>query len=661
MNPFIHRVVLGVVVLLGCAAFSGKKKATSEIPARREFPVNENISPCDNFFEHACSEAVSKFELREDRSKHVFSFSDSHERILESKKKFLASLPGRKGLSPRATTLANFYQACMDEASSVAEEKSNILRIRAEIDKLSDRKSFLAYVASQMEKSEYSFFDWGVSSNLEDSDWEDVFILADVQTLPERSYYQKPEVVNDLKQLVKKAFHDAGVDRADERAEAVVKFETEFSKTYPAPAEMREVFNVKTQVSREKLLKAFPAFQLDHFLSRVPARTRFRDLSPKNFAFMQESLEKLPLDTLKSVYLFHSLSSYMDDAYPEYFAQAFEFNKKHLGGPNVRPVRQERCTLSVMNKFTKELDAELIEEIFPSFSEPKLVGLVERVRNALIAGIQANDWLSSKSKKAAVNKIRVAQLQLVKPKTEAEWDFNLAAKYSPTQRYENSKIYEQKLMEKQLSELAKKRDRKRWEMGPLTINAYYSPSDNKFVLPIGILQYPFYDPSLPDSANLGAVGMVVGHELGHGVDDHGARYDETGRMNQWMAASDLKEFERRGAKLVDQFQKIGHDGKLTLGENIGDLVGLTFAFNAAFPEGKGTKEEKQGFFLQYARAWCGVIRPKFREVLLKTDPHSAIDARVNEQVKHQKAFQEAFQCKQGDKMVLPEAERVRIW
>ncbi len=661
MRLFIHRVVLGVVVLLGCAAFSGGKKATSEIPARRDFPVNEGISPCDNFFEHACSEAISKFELREDRSKHIFSFSDSHERILETKKKFLAGLPSRKGLSERATSLANFYQSCRDETSSAAEEKSNVLRIRSEVEKLGDRKSFLAYVAKQMEKSEYSFFDWGVASNLEDSDWEDVFILADVQTLPERSYYQKPEVVSDFKLLVKKAFSDAGVEKAEERADAVVKFETEFSKTFPAPAEMREVFNQKTEVSRDKLLKAYPAFHLSHFLSRVPARARFRDLSPKNFVFMQESLDRLPLDTLKSVYLFHSLSGYMDDAYPEYFAQAFEFNKKHLGGPNARPVRQERCTLSVMNKFTKELDAELIEEMFPSFSEAKLVGLVERVRTALIRGVEKNDWLSPKSKKAAVNKIRVAQLQLVKPKTEAEWDFNPRATYSPKHRYENAKIYEQKLMEKQLSELAKKRDRTRWEMGPLTINAYYSPSDNKFVLPIGILQYPFYDPSLPDTANLGAVGMVVGHELGHGVDDHGSRYDATGRMNQWMTAADLKEFERRGGKLVEQFQKIGHDGKLTLGENIGDLVGLTFAFQAAFPDGKGTKEEKQGFFLQYARAWCGVIRPKFREVLLKTDPHSLIDARVNEQVKHQKAFQEAFACKQGDKMVLPEAERVRIW
>jgi putative endopeptidase len=653
--------LMGVLLLTLNLGFSNSKKASSEIPARREFPTNPLISPCENFFEHACSEAVSRFELREDRSKHIFSFSDSHERILEAKKKFLSALPGKKGANQRLSTLSNVYSACMNAQASSSEEKENVERIKAQVLGFSDRDAFLTFVGKQIETGEYSFFDWGVTGNLADSDWDDVYILADVQTLPERTYYEKPEVLADLQALVTKAFLSAGVDNPEQRAKWVVDFEKEFAKTFPPPAELREIFNVKTEISRENLLKRYPTFRLAAFLDRIPKRTHFRDLTPKNFVFMQERLQKAPLDVLKSVYLFHSLTGYMDDAYPDYFEMAFDFNKKHLGGPNVRPVRQERCTVYLMNKFTKELDAELLNEIFPSFSEQKLVGLVERVRQSIIAGIQSNQWLSPKSKKAAIHKIQVAKLQLVKPKNDKEWDFNPPADYSPEKRYDNGRLYERKQTDKQLAELAEPRHRNRWEMGPLTINAYYSPSDNKFVMPIGILQYPFYDPALPDSTNLGAVGMVVGHELGHGIDDHGARYDSTGRMIQWMDPRDVKEFEKRGSKLVDQFNKAGHNGKLTLGENIGDLVGLTFAFNAAFPEGKGTPEEKKAFFLQYARAWCGVIRPKFREVLLKTDPHSLIEARVNEQVKHQAAFQEVFGCKADDKMVLPNSERVKIW
>jgi len=180
-------------------------------------------------------------------------------------------------------------------------------------------------------------------------------------------------------------------------------------------------------------------------------------------------------------------------------------------------------------------------------------------------------------------------------------------------------------------------------------------------MPIGILQYPFYDPNLPEVPNLGAVGVVIGHELGHGIDDKGARYDDTGRLKQWMTEKDLAEFQRRGEHLILQFEGAGHNGRLTLGENIGDLVGVSFAYHAAFPDGKGTKEQKQAFFNQYARLWCGVIRPKMKERLLKTDPHALFNARVNEQVKHQPGFQEAYGCKSGDPMVLPEKERVSIW
>lgn len=658
---FLQRVGMGVFFLSSVGLFAAKPQPTSKIPDRREFPVSTTVSPCQNFFDYACSEAIAGFELREDRSKHVFSFSDSHERILEAKKKYLATLPERKGLSVRAQALSNVYQACMNEGASAKEEKQNVAQLVSEVQKLTDRVAFEKFVASQMQKGEYSFIDWGATSNLDDSDWQDVFFLADAQTLPERSYYDKPEVVADLQALAQKAFESMGMDRAKERAKWVVDFEKEFSQSYPVPAEMRELFNTKTGISRKDLVTKFPNFYLQSFLDRVPAKTHIRNITPKNFAFLNEALQKKPLEVLQSVYLFHAATAYMDDAYPDYFKQAFEFSKKHLGGPNVRPVRQERCTVYIMNKFTKELDAELLPEIFPAFPEEKLVGLVEKVRASIIKGIESNDWLSPQSKKAAVKKMQVAHLQLVKPRNDAEWNFNPPAEYKADTHYANNRILDVKLMEKELKELSTKRDRSRWEMGPLTINAYYSPSDNKFVLPIGILQYPFYDPKLPETTNLGAVGMVVGHELGHGVDDHGARYDSTGRMKQWMPAKDLKEFTKRGQRLVKQFDKSGHNGTLTLGENIGDLVGLTFAYRAAFPEGKGTTEEKKAFFTQYARAWCGVLRPKLREMLVKTDPHAQMEARVNEQVKHQAAFQEAFGCKAGDPMVFSDKDRVRIW
>ena len=198
-------------------------------------------------------------------------------------------------------------------------------------------------------------------------------------------------------------------------------------------------------------------------------------------------------------------------------------------------------------------------------------------------------------------------------------------------------------------------------MGPLTVNAYYSPPDNKFVLPIGILQYPLYDPTMPEEANFAAIGTIIGHELGHGIDDKGAQYDADGKLNNWMTPDDLKEFKSRGIMFVKQFEKVGHNGELTLGENVGDHVGLTFSYQAAFPNGNATLEQNKTFYTQYGRVWCNVSRPKLDEVLRKTDPHSAGRERINQQVVHQQGFYDAFSCKAGDKMFIDPKDRIRVW
>jgi putative endopeptidase len=188
------------------------------------------------------------------------------------------------------------------------------------------------------------------------------------------------------------------------------------------------------------------------------------------------------------------------------------------------------------------------------------------------------------------------------------------------------------------------------------------PMDNTFVLPIGILQYPLYDPALPEHVVLGAIGTIVGHELGHGIDDKGALYDEVGRFKNWMSDADLAEFKKRGAGFVAQFDALGHNGKLTLGENIGDHVGLTTSYRAAFPAGKpADRAAQREYFIQYGRTWCQVVRPKFKDMLLKTDPHALGEARVNAQVKHLAGFQAAFGCSEKDPMYLSPAARLRVW
>jgi len=584
------------------------------------------------------------FKLRDDRSSHTFAFNDSYERLLEAKKNYLKKLQNKTPSSYRGRMLATVYRACMNEEASKKEELTLVKEGVERMSGVTDRDNFLIMLAQNVTTKEYSFFDIDSIANLENPNKDDLYFLAEVMSLPERSYYDKKEAVHDLEVLITDFFKKIGYDKAEDRAKAVLSFEKNFAQTYPLPSEFREKISVKTELPRSDFQEKYPHFHAEYWLKRIPRTTLIRNLAPENFAALNQALETTPLDTLKDVYLFHALSDYMDDAYPEFYKKKFEFNQKHLGGPVVRPDREERCTKMVMGRYGKELDEQMLPILFPHFPEKKFVRLAEKIRRSILNGLEQNVWLSPAAKKKAIKKIKMARLDLVKPRREKDWDFTPHVKYSSNTPYENMRNLSLALQNKMIRELSKPRNRNRWSMGPLTVNAYYSPPDNKFVMPIGILQYPFYDPKLSDEQNFAAVGMVIAHELGHAIDDKGSRYDEKGQLNAWMSDEDLKRFKTRGARLIEQFNESGHNGELTQGENIADLVGLTFAYQAAFPKNKGSIQSKKDFFAQYARLWCQVQRPKYREMLLKTDPHAMGDARVNEQVKHQPGFREAYSC-----------------
>lgn len=651
---------------LFCVAAVSPKKS-SKIPERREFPVSKTVSACTDFYEYACSGVIDSFELRPDRSRHIFSFSDSSERLLEKKKQYLGGLlVEKRKLDGREKDLRDNYQACMDADGSKKDEKSIIERTLKEIDTLKNGKELSAWAGSRLNGGEYSGFETGAIANQDDPVIEDFLVMADMKTLPERSYYDKKEVVKDLEAVITGFFKALKLKDAEKRAVRVVAFEKEFAQSFPLPAEMRELFSSKRYIGKKEFAARHPDIALAPALEKVPDGTLLRDITPDNLKWVNGQFATGDVETLRDVYRWHSLAGIMDDAYPDFYRKNFEFNRKHLGGPDKRPPRDERCAQMAINQFGKELDSVLIDRLFPDFPTEKFIALAEKVRAEIITGLEKNTWLDKAGKKGAIDKVKTAKLQLVKPRTEEEWDFNPSAKYSPVARHSNGIALEKALTARMYERLGKPRNRDRWSMSPLTVNAYYSPSDNKFVMPLGILQYPFYDPKAPDHVNLGAVGAVIGHELGHGIDDKGSKFDNEGRLKQWMTDADLEEFRKRTAGLVAQFDAIGHNGKLTLGENIGDLVGLTFGYKTAFANSNGSEvippdSAKRDFFTQYARVWCGVVRPKMAELLLKTDPHSAIKARVNEQVKHQAGFAEAFTCKEGDKMVLKPEQRISVW
>lgn len=662
----MKRPLLGLLLTISALLFScATSKKSSEIPERRNFPTSTSAKACDNFFEYACGPAIDQFQLREDRSRHIFSFDDSAERLLHAKKDYLHSLTSMQSFNEKSQQLRDYYMSCMNKSARATEEKTLVQQALQDMNAIKTKKELALFLTQKSLKGSYSHVQFGNIENLDNSNVYDFLIMPNLMaSMPDRSYYNNPELMKEFVGIVTEFFKITGLDNPAQRAQWVADFEKDMINNYPTPAERRSLWTKKAFATQAQL-RNFKNLELQDILKKVPAKTKIRNPTNEVFVFMDKAFERYSLDQLKSAYLFQTVNDIMDEAYPDHFKRVFAFQFKFLGGSPERSPLDERCTQDVMAKFTKEIDSQLFSQFFPNFDEAKFIALLEKVRGSIIEGLEKNTWLSKTSKTNAIKKVKMAKFQVVKPKNDKEWDFNPIGKYSPEQYIQNSRQLSQLLNEREFKRLPLPVDKDKWYMGPLTVNAYYDPTANKFVMPAGILQYPFYDPSLPEWVNLGAVGAVVGHELGHGVDDQGSQYDEHGKVRQWMTKEDVNTFHKRGEKLIAQFEAAGHNGKLTLGENIGDLVGVTFALNAAkkiMPLDPIAREQAtKNFFLQYARAWCGVMRPKMVEMRLKTDPHALVWARVNEQVKHQADFAQVYQCKDGDKMHLSESERVTIW
>lgn len=635
----------------------------SKIPEKRAFPLSTKVGPCEDFHKYVCSEVETKFKLPADRERWNFSFTDIAERLLYAKKVFFKNINNYTPTSERTAQFKDLYLSCMNEKSATQEEKDIVASEKKLISAITTWQQLAELSQSRIDQGQLSIVGFEVNANKENPLRNDAFLVADMRSLPERSYYEKKDLMADFEKIIVDFFKTIKMDQPEQRAKWVIEFEKGLALKYPLPKEMRERFTEKRDISRKDFLKKYPNLKTERFMARIPEKTVLIDVVPESNEYINNALATMPIEQLKSVYMFHDLVGYLDDAYPAFFKKFFAFKHKYLGGPAQRSPRQERCTKLAMNSFGNELDEGLLPILFPNFPEDRVVKIGESMRQTIIKGLEKNTWLSAPTKKEAIKKIETAKLFLVKPKTEADWDFMPVQKYDQKLPNKNMIVYSKTRTEKMIKELSEDRSPTRWEyLSPLVVNAYYSPPDNKFVLLQGILQFPFFDPDLSDIENIAAIGTVVGHELGHGIDDEGSKYDYSGKVRKWFTDKDLKTFNERGARFISQFDKIGHDGKLTLGENIGDHVGLTFAYNTAFADpAQATQDNKKKFFVAYARMWCNVATPSYNERQLKTNPHSLGKERINQQVMHIDGFYDAYNCKAGDKMFVDSKDRIRVW
>lgn len=650
-------------IFMGCSSDQKDSSQNTKFQnfKKRDFKTDSTINPCENFYKYVCNQTISNFKLPANRSSHGFSFDDIKEYLLDQKKDYFTNLRKVSASSPEEKMIKSYYLSCMNKSNSIDSEKKLISSTVEKVEKISDREHFSNFIFDNMKAGNPSFLSlWANLPNFENSEKMDVYFDIDLLSLPEKSYYKNTKITKDLQDLIASLFANIGLNNVRSKAKKVIDFEKALAEKFLTQVQInKRVFSLTRMPDKTRSLNNL---KIGKYIAELPGKPHVRDLFGHDaYEFIDKQLSNANLETLKLIYLYHSLRKYMDDAYPEFMNKSIKFSNTHFGGPSQRPDRQERCTKEAESKFGMELDYILFPKLFPNFPVRKVKKMVLKIKDGLLSTIEKNVWLTPAAKNAALKKIKHLNIRLIAPESDQEWNFTKAGKYSSSNIVFNRRLYRQLKHQKFVEDLTKEIKDPLWSFGPLTVNAALLPPYNAIIFPVSMFLPPFYDPELPEEVNMAAIGTVIGHELGHAIDDKGYTFDFKGRVKPWIKEKDEKEFIKRTKPLIAQFDDIGHDGSFTLGENIGDLVGLTNSYEVAFAKKAKPASLKRQFFIQYGKLWCEVERPKVSKLRLKTDPHSLGFARSNEQVKHQPGFAEAFNCNAKDSMVLPEKDIIRIW
>ncbi len=319
-------LLLGMQAQAGAIATREELLKGAWVPDRREFPVDAAINPCQDMYEYACHNVVSGFQLRDDRSSHTFSFNDSHERLLHAKTQFLEKLTGEavaeNVLSDRAKTLRTIFQACMSETDGAKQEREYVAEKLKEIDAQKTREEFQKFMGSRIDTPDLSFVSFDSSPNQDNPKRNDLILGTHMMTLPERSYYDKPDVVADLEALMQFFFETVKLDDAAGRAKRVMALEKAFAQVYPLPHEMRDRSSQRNYVDATSWEKNYGSLAIGQLIRKIPKSVKYRNLIPETFAFVETQMKTGELETLKDLLRFQSLKGILDDAYPEFFANA---------------------------------------------------------------------------------------------------------------------------------------------------------------------------------------------------------------------------------------------------------------------------------------------------------------------------------------------------
>lgn len=651
--------------------------STPKTGANRE-NLDESISPRTDFYQYACGGWQKNNPLKPEYSRYG-SFDVLAENNLIQLHDLVEGLRGQKHEKGSISQkIGDLYSMGMDSARRNKEGAKPILADLKRIN--SAKRADFSALISWMHQFSSPFFGIGVMGDLQNSDMNILYWGQAGMGLGDKDYYlENDEQTKKIREAYCKYIADvcvlSGYSKKDaERVVAnVMDIETELAKASMSRTEQRDLLSQYNIRTLEQVDSVCPAMDWDGYLKAM-----FLPKVETMCVMQTASLEKVnDLLTNKSEqairdYLVFSLidaaSNYLSDDFREV---SFKMSSVISGAEQDKPMWKR--ALAVPNGMLGEALGQLyVEKYFPESSKTRMVELVNNLKVALGEHIESLTWMSGETKAKALDKLNAIGVKIGYPD---KWKDYSEINVDPNKYYwENVKaasLFHTKDSNKKCGKLV---DKSEWHMTPQTVNAYYSPSSNEICFPAGILQAPFFSPDVLDADNYGAIGVVIGHEMTHGFDDNGRKFNKEGNMIDWWTEEDAKKFNELADKLVAQFDSIvvlgdqHANGRLTLGENIADQGGLRIAYSAYLK----TQEAKEGktvngftpaqrFYLSYANVWAGNIRDA--EILrrTKTDEHSLGKWRVNATLKNIAPFYDAFGIKEGDAMFLAPAKRVIIW
>jgi putative endopeptidase len=504
--------------------------------------------------------------------------------------------------------------------------------------------------------------------------------------LPDREYYLKTDARSeDLRrqyvehmartlELVGESASQAASD-----ADHVMALETALAGAELPRVAMRDPNAVYHKLSLAEFQRMTPHIDWRGYLAAVGGAhaTTVNVRTPAFFTALDSLLTAVPLDDWKSYLRWHAAASAAPTLGPSFVAEDFRFNSTVMRGVEEQEPRWRRCATATNAALGWAVGEEYVKRTFTSEARARAVQMVDNLVTALRERIAQLDWMSAATKQQATAKLDAFLRKVAYPDT---WRDYSALLIKPGAYYENVAAAAEWNRRRAWARLGKPVDRTEWTMVPPTVNANYSPTLNQIQFPAGILQPPFFDPNADDAVNYGGIGAVIGHEMSHGFDDQGRQFDAEGNLRNWWTAEDAAKYKTEAQRIVDQFNaytvvdSATHvNGRLTLGENIGDLGGLTIAYSAlekalAAKRARGERiaaidgfTPEQRFFLSWAQIWREIQRPEAERLQVATNPHSPAKWRVNGPLSNMTEFKQAWGCKDGDPMVRPDSLRARIW